>query len=64
MSSELGMLDSGKGCWINLVGLRKRVLDLPCWTEEKGVGLSLLDLGEECWIKFVGLRRRVYKSPC
>ena len=53
------MLDLGKRCWIELVGLRKRVLDEACWTQEKGVGLSVLDLGKGCWIKHVGLGKKV-----
>ena len=47
MGIELSLLDLGKGCWIKLVGLRKRALNKACWTEEKGVGLSSLDLGKE-----------------
>ena len=43
----LSLLDSGEESWIKLVGLRRKVLNKACWTQEK------------CWIKLLELRRRV-----
>ena len=52
---ELNLLDSGKECWIKLVGLRKSV-GLNLLDAKKEGELSLWDLEEEWWIKLDGLR--------